>query len=62
MFLQAISETDGRLSLSARPPYRLLLKCSAAKDTDLMADGLKVMRKLSARIDELLEAKKEEMA
>ena len=59
-FLQAIAETDGRLSLTARPPFRLVLKCSAEKDTDLLAEGLKVMRKLTGRMDELTEAKKEE--
>ena len=60
VFLLAIQETDRRLSLTARPPYRLVLKCSAEKDTDLLAEGLKVMRKLTARISELLEKKKEE--
>ena len=60
VFLQAIAETDGRLSLTARPPFRLVLKVSAGKDTELMAEGLKVMRKLVKRMDELLETKKEE--
>ena len=60
VFLQAIAETDGRLSLTARMPFRLMLKCSAEKDTDLLSAGLQVMRKLNAKIDELLEAKKEE--
>ena len=56
VFLQAISETDGRLALSARPPYRLTLK-TAGKDPELMADGLKVMRKLVKRTEELLAEK-----
>ena len=60
VFLQAVAETDGRLTLSARPPFRLILKCSAEKDTELMAEGIRVARKLVKRIDELLEAKKEE--
>ena len=60
VFLQAIAETDGRLSLTARPPFRLVLKVSAGKDTELMAEGLKVMRKLVKHMDELLETKKEE--
>ena len=60
IFLQAIAETDGRLSLTARAPFRLILKCDAEKDADLMAAGLKVMRKLVKRVDELTEAKKAE--
>ena len=60
IFLQAISETDGRLSLSARAPFRLQLKCSANNDMDLMAEGLKVMRKLVKRVNELNE-KREQM-
>ena len=60
VFLAAIQETDRRLILAARPPYRLLLKCSAEKDTDLMDEGLKVMRKLTAKISKLLEEKKKE--
>ena len=60
VFLTAIQETDRRLSLSARPPYRLQLKCSAEKDTDLLDEGLKVIRKLTARISKLLEEKKKE--
>ena len=59
-FLQAISETDGRLSLSARPPVRLVLKAPDLHDGDLMQEGLKVIRKLTARLDALLEAKKAE--
>ena len=59
VFLQAIAETDGRLSLTARQPFRLILKVSAEKDSELMAEGLKVMRKLVRRTEELLEEKKE---
>ena len=60
VFLQAIAETDGRLSLTARMPFRLMLKCPAEKDAELLTAGLKVMRKLNIRIDELLEAKEKE--
>ena len=59
-FLQAISETDGRLALSARPPVRLVLKAPNLHEGDLMLEGLKVIRKLSARLDALLAAKKPE--
>ena len=60
VFLQAIAETDGRLSLTARTPFRLMLKHPAEKDTELMAEGLRVMRKLVRRVDELLEMKRQE--
>jgi len=59
-FLQAISETDGRLALSARPPVRLVLKAPNLHEADLMREGLKVARKLSARLDVLLAAKQAE--
>ena len=58
-FLQAIAETDGRLQLTARMPYRLMLKCAIPKDPELVTEGLKVMRKLNARIDALAEEKKQ---
>ena len=60
VFLRAIAETDGRLSLTARAPFRLILKYAAEKDAELMAEGLKVMRKLCRRIDELQEEKEQE--
>jgi transcription-repair coupling factor (superfamily II helicase) len=59
-FLQAIAETDGRLVMTAKRPYRLVLKCEVGKDQELMIEGLKVLRKLNKRIDELLEAKKQQ--
>ncbi len=59
VFLQAISDTDGRLMLTARAPYRLVLKCTAPNDSGLVAEGLKVLRKLTGRIDELTAAQKE---
>ena len=57
-FLQAIAETDGRLQLTARMPYRLMLKCAIPKDPELVAEGLNVMRKLNARVDALVEEKR----
>ena len=56
---QAMAETDARLTLSARAPYRLILRCSFPNDTALADEGLKVLRKLNRRIDELTEMKKE---
>ena len=58
VFLQAIAETDGRLSLTARAPFRLMLKVDAQKDAELVTEGLKVMRKLCRRVNELLEEQK----
>ena len=57
IFLQAISETDGRLTLTAKPPYRLILKCSIPGDSELLTEGLRMLRKLVKRIDELTEMK-----
>ena len=59
-FLQAIAETDGRLVMTVKRPYRLVLKCEVQKDQELMIEGLKVLRKLNKRIDELLEVKKQQ--
>ena len=52
-------QREERLSLSARAPYRLILRCEIPTDPLLAAEGLKVLRKLTARIDALTEAKKE---
>jgi transcription-repair coupling factor (superfamily II helicase) len=60
IFLQAIAETDGRLGLTARAPYRLILKAPEMKDAEIAAEGLKVMRKLCKRVDELLCEKEKE--
>ena len=58
--LQAISETDGRLVLSARGAARMVLKGTAATDAEWLIEALKVVRKLVKRIEELEEAKKEQ--
>ncbi len=60
VFLQAIADTDGRLMLTARAPYRLVLKCEIPSDQGLVTEGLKVLRKLVKRVDELLAAQKEQ--
>ena len=57
LFLQAIAETDGRLGLTARPPVSLMLRDPALKDRDVLAESLKVMRKLNARMEKLNEEK-----
>ena len=54
--LQAISETDGRLVLSARSQARLILKAPDLQEQELLQEGLKIARKLVARIRELEEA------
>ncbi len=56
LFLQAISETDGRLALSARPPYHLMLKDPTLQEKDMLPEALKVMRKLNANMEKLAEA------
>ena len=54
VFLQAISETDGRLALSARKPAALLLKIPGeTRDEALLKEALKVMKKLTVRVAEL---------
>ena len=57
LFLQAIAETDGRLGLTARPPVSLMLRDPLLKDRDVLAESLKVMRKLNARMEKLNEEK-----
>ena len=57
--LQAISETDGRLALSARAPARMILKVPEKQENDMMQEALKVARKVVKRINELEEAKRE---
>ena len=58
--LQAISETDGRLVLSARAPARMVLKVTNMQEQELMLEALRTIRKLVKRITELEEAKKEQ--
>ena len=57
--LQAISETDGRLALSARAPARMILKVPEMQENDMMQEALKVARKVVKRVNELEEAKRE---
>ena len=57
--LQAISETDGRLALSARAPARMILKVPEIQENDMMQEALKVARKVVKRVNELEEAKRE---
>jgi transcription-repair coupling factor (superfamily II helicase) len=51
--LQAISETDGRLALSARSPARMILKAPELQESEMLHEALKVTGKLVRRIDEL---------
>ena len=57
--LQAISETDGRLGLSARASARIILKTPNLPETELLQEVLKVVRKLEKRVRELEEAARE---
>ena len=57
--LQAISETDGRLALSARTSARMILKTPNLPEMELLQEALKVIRKLAARVSELEEAARE---
>ena len=57
--LQAISETDGRLVLSARSSARMILKAPNLQEQEMLQEGLKAARKLVKRVAELEEAKKE---
>ena len=57
--LQAISETDGRLGLSARAPARMILKAPALQEHEMLQEALKITRKLVKRVQELEQAKKE---
>jgi len=59
-FLQAISETDGRLALSARSSARMVLKTAITQETELLREALKVIRKLVRRVSELEEAARAE--
>ena len=52
-FLQAISETDGRLILSNRAPAALLLRDPLLQEREMLSEGLKIMKKLTARLAEL---------
>ena len=56
--LQAMTDTDARLSLSAQKPTALLLKEPRLQERDMLREGVKVMTRLTARMDALLEQKK----
>ena len=56
LLLQAMQDTDHRLMLTATKPYAILLKDSALSDQNLLPEGLKVIRKLVKRLDDLREA------
>ena len=56
--LQAISETDGRLALSARSSARMILKAPELQEQELLQEALKVLRRLVKRVQELEEEKK----
>ena len=50
---------DGRLALSARGAAHMVLKAPNLKEEELLREGLKVMRALSARVRELEALKRE---
>ena len=60
IFLQAISETDGRLALSARVSARMVMKTENLQEKELLAEALRVVRKLVRRVTELEEIAKAE--
>ena len=55
--LQAISETDGRLVLSARTSARMILKVPEMQEGEMLQETLKVVRKVAKRTMELEAAK-----
>ena len=56
IFLQALSQTDGRLSLSAKGPTALLLRDASLAERDMLREGVKVLKKLCGQVDALREA------
>ena len=58
LLIQAMQDTDGRLSLTVSKPYALVLRYDKP-DTNDLTEGLKVTRKLVARLDALTEMKKQ---
>ena len=56
IFLQALSQTDGRLSLSAKGPTALLLRDASLAERDMLREGVKVLKKLCEQVDALREA------
>ena len=51
VLLKALSETDGRLSLSAKPPVGILLKDPRLAERDMLKEGVKVLKKLTANVE-----------
>lgn len=59
VLLQAMKDTDPRLSVAPTGPSAILLQAKQPNDRALLSEGLRVMRRLTARVDELLAARKE---
>jgi len=57
--LQAMTETDPRLSLSAGTTPALLLKNPGATERDTLAELLRVVKRLTARLEELTAAEEQ---
>ena len=56
ILLPALSQTDRRLSLSAKGPTALLLRDPALAERDMLREGVKVLKQLCGQVDELREA------
>ena len=54
--LQAMTDTDKRLSLSAQKPTALLLKEPRLQERDMLREGVKVLKQLCGQVDALREA------
>ena len=59
LLIQAMQDTDGRLSLTASKPYALVLRYDKPNTQNDLYEGLNVTRKLVARLDQLTEMKKQ---
>ena len=64
MLLQGMRDTDARLAIVDRPVPAMVLRAPKMLDPELLSEGVKVMRVLNARMDELrkIQAEKEEKA
>ncbi len=58
LLMQAMLETDSRLSLTPSQPISLLLREPRLGEADLLVEGVKVLKALSARLDALQQAAK----
>ncbi|MGN0777766.1 MAG: transcription-repair coupling factor [Aristaeellaceae bacterium] len=56
--LQAMTDTDKRLSLSTQKPTAMLLKEPRMQERDMLREGVKVLTRLTVRLNELLAQKK----